>query len=97
MSDNKPPYEYEDVTAILIEPMDDFIEIKKGSLVASEVVYQSSLIAGEQKLEKTITAIDSYSGDKIFFFASRLAAVRHQPENLKVVDGGVPHLARPLP
>lgn len=91
MSDNEttppdPPYEYEDVVAVLIEGMADFTYIKKGSLQV-----------GNLDDIKTLTADDQFDGSKVFFFARRLVAVKYEPPGLTTVDGGVGHIARPLP
>lgn len=89
-TDNKPPYEYEDVIAILIEGMNEFTYIHKGSLKDD-----LSIINGAEQL--TVTATDQYDNSKIFVFAHRIVAVKYEPENLSVVAGGVTHLSRPLP
>lgn len=89
-TNNKPPYEYEDVTGILIEGMDDFIGIRKGSLKDDVVT-----ILGVEHL--TITAIDHFDGAKIFMFATKIAAIKYEPENLSAVEDGVSRIPRPLP
>jgi hypothetical protein len=88
MATSKQPYEYEDVVAILIKGLNEFLYIRKGSLVEGEV--------GDGI--KTLTATDHYDGgSKVFLFANNLLAVKYEPENLQVVDGGVAHMPRPLP